>query len=105
MRRCYYYPHSMDVIGQTWVRPSISIGKVKLSTLHAAHNTDEGREDGASITTYLTPSLLSSLTELSLRFRCRPLDNGDVAFHNIPHELHFPRLEKLALYFKTPEHI
>jgi hypothetical protein len=55
--------------------------------------------------TYLTPSLLSSLTELSLCWWCGSLDNEGVAFQNIPHELHFPRLEKLALYFETPEHV
>jgi hypothetical protein len=88
-----------------WSHHRSPLANSNISILHASHNFDEGRMEGASIMMYFTPSLLSSLTELSLNLWDGSLCYGGIAFQGIPPELHFPRLEKLALYFGMPEHI
>jgi hypothetical protein len=88
-----------------WADHQFPLANSNLSTLHVAHNSHEARSEGASIMTYFTPSLLSSLTEMCLNLSCNSLDREETAFRNIPDELHLPCLEKLALYMDTPEHI
>jgi hypothetical protein len=89
-----------------WIGNKFGLANSSISALHVEHdpeNTSVTDFELSTVTAYLTPSLLSSLTELKLIFR-NPNQQEHV-IGDLPPSLPFARLKTMSLTLFTAENI